>query len=55
VLANANGPLSIAVVLSSLYPVTTAILAWLILQERLGRPQIAAAALALAGIALIAA
>jgi drug/metabolite transporter (DMT)-like permease len=55
VLANANGPLSIAVVLSSLYPVTTAILAWLILQERLGRPQIAAAALALAGIVLIAA
>lgn len=54
-LANANGPLSIAVVLSSLYPVTTALLAWLILHERLGRPQIAAAALALAGIALIAA
>jgi drug/metabolite transporter (DMT)-like permease len=54
-LANANGPLSIAVVLSSLYPVTTALLAWLILRERLGRPQIAAAALALAGIALIAA
>jgi drug/metabolite transporter (DMT)-like permease len=54
-LANANGPLSIAVVLSSLYPVTTALLAWLILHERLGRPQFAAAALALAGIALIAA
>ena len=54
-LANAQGPLSIAVVLSSLYPVTTALLAWLFLHERLGRPQVAAAALALAGIALIAA
>ncbi len=54
-LANASGPLSIAVVLSSLYPVTTALLAWLILRERLGRPQLLGAGLALAGIALIAA
>lgn len=54
-LANASGTLSIAVVLSSLYPVTTALLAWLILRERLGRPQLVGAGLALAGIALIAA
>jgi len=54
-LANASGPLSIAVVLSSLYPVTTALLAWLVLRERLGRAQLVGAGLALAGIALIAA
>jgi len=55
ILANAHGPLSIAVVLSSLYPVTTAVLAWLILGERLRPPQLVGAGLALAGIVLIAA
>jgi drug/metabolite transporter (DMT)-like permease len=55
VLANALGPLSIAVVLSSLYPVTTAALAWVVLRERLGRPQLAGALLAVAAIVLIAA
>lgn len=53
-LANASGPLSLAVVLSSLYPVATAMLAWLLLHERLARHQVAGAALAIVGIVLIA-
>jgi drug/metabolite transporter (DMT)-like permease len=54
-LADSRGPLSIAVVLSSLYPVTTALLAWLLLRERLGSRQVAGAALAVAAIILLAA
>jgi drug/metabolite transporter (DMT)-like permease len=54
ILANANGPLSVAVVLSSLYPVTTAMLARMVLGERLRRPQLLGAGLAIAGITLIA-
>jgi len=53
-LANARGPLSVAVVLSSLYPVTTAVLARLVLRERLRPPQLVGAGLAIVGILLIA-
>ncbi len=54
-LANEHGQLSIAAVLSSLYPVMTVGLAWLFLRERLGRSHVVGVALALAGVALIAA
>jgi drug/metabolite transporter (DMT)-like permease len=54
VLANASGPLAVAVVLSSLYPVMTAILARLFLHERLTRLRLAGVGLAIVGIVLIA-
>lgn len=54
-LASAEGALSVAVILVSLYPVVTVFLAALLLRERLSRTQGAAVGLALAGIALIAA
>jgi drug/metabolite transporter (DMT)-like permease len=53
VLANSVGPLSIAAVTSSLYPVTTVLLARVVLGEKLSRLQLAGVGLALVGIVLI--
>ncbi len=53
-IAIASGPLSLAAVLSSMYPVTTVLLAWLVLRERLGRGHLLAVILALVGVVLIA-
>jgi len=52
-LASTKGLLSIVAVLGSLYPVTTVILAWLLLHERLARIQQVGVVLAFAGVALI--
>ncbi|WP_435198407.1 DMT family transporter [Janibacter sp. GS2] len=54
-LATTRGHLSIAGVLASLYPVTTILLAWLVLKERLRPVQVLGVLAALAGIALVAA
>lgn len=53
-LANAKGDLAIAVVLSSLYPVVTALLARIFLHERLNALGTAGVGLAVVGVALIA-
>lgn len=53
-LASQAGALSVPVVLSSLYPVTTVLLAGWLLHERLHRWQLAGVGLALVGVALIA-
>jgi drug/metabolite transporter (DMT)-like permease len=52
-LASAQGSLPVAVVLSSLYPVQTTLLARVLLHERLGRQRIAGVALAVLGVVLI--
>lgn len=54
VLATFNGLLSVAVVLTSLYPASTVFLARFVLNERLGASQKFGVGLALAGVALIA-
>lgn len=51
--ANRHDTLAVAAVLSSLYPIVTALLAAAFLHERLGRPQIVGVALAVAAAALI--
>jgi drug/metabolite transporter (DMT)-like permease len=53
VLASDVGQLAIAVVISSLYPVSTALLARAFLHERLGRLRTAGVALAVGGVVLI--
>ncbi|MFI8259624.1 MULTISPECIES: DMT family transporter [unclassified Streptomyces] len=50
-----NGPVTVAAVLSSLYPVITALAAFVVLRERLRTVQAAGAGLALAGTVLLAA
>ena len=55
VLAIRQGLLSLVSVLSSLYPAATVVLARIVLRERMGRRQLLGIALALGGVALIAA
>jgi len=53
IVANQVGLLSVTVVLGSLYPASTALLAAIVLRERLSRLRLAGVALALAGVVLI--
>jgi drug/metabolite transporter (DMT)-like permease len=53
--ASTHGAAGIVAVLSSLYPIVTIVLAWLVLGERLGVSKRVGGALALAGAALVAA
>ena len=53
VLASGEGELAVVVVLASLYPVSTALLARTFLHERLGARKMAGVALAIGGVALV--
>jgi drug/metabolite transporter (DMT)-like permease len=53
--ATTRGLLSLVTVIASIYPVTTILLAWLVLGERVAWTQRLGAAIALTGVALIAA
>jgi drug/metabolite transporter (DMT)-like permease len=53
--ATTYGAVGIVAVLSSLYPVVTVVLAWIVLGERLGAVKRAGGAVALIGAALVAA
>jgi uncharacterized membrane protein len=53
--ASTEGAIGIVAVLSSLYPVVTVALAWIVLREQLSTPRRLAGLLALAGAALVAA
>jgi drug/metabolite transporter (DMT)-like permease len=53
VLASSEGELAVVIVLTSLYPVSTAILARLFLHERLSPVRLAGVALAIVGVVLI--
>jgi drug/metabolite transporter (DMT)-like permease len=54
-IATTKGLVSIAMVLGSLYPIATAVLAYLFLKERLHKAQYLGVVLAVAGVALISA
>lgn len=53
-LAAQAGNLGVVAILGSLYPVTTVLLSWVLLAERLTRPQYLGVALALLGVGLLA-
>jgi drug/metabolite transporter (DMT)-like permease len=53
VVASTRGLLGVAAVISSIYPVVTVVLAYVILQERVRRSQLYGAALAFAGVAMM--
>ena len=51
--ASRHGLISVVAVLGTLYPVVLVVLAYVLLKERISRPQLAGVALALTGVALI--
>ncbi len=49
-----RGPIAVASVFGSLYPVSTVVLAWLLLRERVARAQVAGVGLAVVALVLVA-